>query len=604
MGQKKKQKQKTDWRHLPLAQDAVAQDGNADSLRSIPEALRLELGCGPGLFFGIVNLSGKHPRYIGLRSGEDGNVLVSGTIGSGKTTGVIIPSLILQTLEGGTFAALDVKGDICAACKTVLNSLPVEKRISHGITVIDPMDFEGPSFDPFDLLENSDSIDQLHLIMEISQAMFPAVPGDTQPFWIDTERCVFAAAMLQYFLLGLSFSEAICKIADSDVSQLCDELCGSSDARVRMLIGQTGEMRKETVASIDRGIRTNIVPLAADRYLNHLFRGRREAENCISWDDLDRSPIIIRVPPERLDQWAPAINLMLSQLIRSLERRPDKHTPEAASVPQTFVVIDEFPRLGKLEPIFSALSTLRSRKVNFLLAIQNLSQLDEIYGECGRERICGDCEYKILLRASDSKTQRYFADLIGTRLVWRNSYGEQYDTYKEAIVGISRQTGQVREDVIQPSDLVRLDQHAVLLSRYGAMLINKLSPQDNFCEQVLDVVKSRQRKHNKQSEGLYASIDDPVTLNFPWERRNEGAQTLRIEERLKNANRRIALRSASGSDNRSANPDSNFALIGKTFCGYFPEFRISENAPTDERRDALKKVEDFLAGLINRGGVG
>lgn len=71
---------------------------------------------------------------------------------------------------------------------------------------------------------------------------------------------------------------------------------------------------------------------------------------------------------------------MLNQLINTLEARPAR-TYGKYELPPLLIMLDEFPRLGKIPDIQQGLSTLRSRGVTFALCIQSLAQLDEIYGE-------------------------------------------------------------------------------------------------------------------------------------------------------------------------------------------------------------------------------
>ena len=198
---------------------------------------------------------------------------------------------------------------------------------------------------------------------------------------------MLAAAVLYYFILGLSFSETMCIMSKSPLSSLCEEFSQSNDIRVAMLLGELASTNfdKKTLSSIDRGLRNKIEPFATDPYISHAFRGEREGAEYFSWDDLDTHNIFICIPEDRIDQWHGAINLMYAQLFRHLERRPDKHSLQGGHNVQTLVLMDEFARFGKLETITSAMSTLRSKNVNICLVIQSLAQLDMVYGEKARE---------------------------------------------------------------------------------------------------------------------------------------------------------------------------------------------------------------------------
>lgn len=77
-------------------------------------------------------------------------------------------------------------------------------------------------------------------------------------------------------------------------------------------------------------------------------------------------------------------------------------------------LIDEFPRLGKIEAISNGLATLRSKKIHISLIVQSKSQLNAIYGKDVAEVIADNCSYKAILKASEPTTQEWCSKLVGT----------------------------------------------------------------------------------------------------------------------------------------------------------------------------------------------
>ena len=77
-------------------------------------------------------------------------------------------------------------------------------------------------------------------------------------------------------------------------------------------------------------------------------------------------------------------------------------------------LLDEFPRLGKIEEITDGLATLRGKKITICPIIQSLAQLDLIYGTAARRVIADNCAYKAILNATDVDSQEYFSKLVGT----------------------------------------------------------------------------------------------------------------------------------------------------------------------------------------------
>lgn len=395
----------------------------------IPKRLRLKTGCDPGFFFGGLNQV-KKGYFIGMPQGEDGNIAAIGGNASGKSSSIVKPTMRHWK---GPMCVTDIKGEL----SEYYEKLYQDELVTRPYIIFDPMDEESPSYDPFDFLLWDDEANLISNIEEMASIIIPQNPDVRESFWDDTERALLAAALLHYFVLGLSFSETLCRILNSTVSSLCAELDGTIDEREKMLIGSLGEMKEETVASVDRGLRNKLIPLVADERIGHAFRGQREGAKCFSWNDLEYHNIFLRIPLHRVEQWGSAVNLMYTQLIHYLERRPEKYSDEGSKIEPTLILMDEFARFGKLDAMIPAMSTLRSKSVNFCLVLQSLAQLDMIYGKDARRIILDNCQFQAILRANDPETQKYLSDLIGTTIRTHKSVSEQ--TSKSGnITGYSR----------------------------------------------------------------------------------------------------------------------------------------------------------------------
>ena len=102
------------------------------------------------------------------------------------------------------------------------------------------------------------------------------------------------------------------------MTKLCTELGKSKDIRIKNLLGEMTEMKAETIACVDRGLRNKLKLFATDPLISHVLRGEREGAKCFSWDDLADYNVFLCIPENRIRQWGPLIILMLAQLIRYL----------------------------------------------------------------------------------------------------------------------------------------------------------------------------------------------------------------------------------------------------------------------------------------------
>lgn len=565
----------------------------AQSKRDVHEKMTLRLNNDAGIFFGD---SSQKSHYIGMPQGTEGNIIVIGGNGSGKSAGIAMPTL--RTWQG-SICATDVKGELSETYKKLYQ----QGLATRPYIVFNPMDATAPSYDPFWWLAEDDEANLLSNIWEIATAVLPVQPNDYQPFWIETEQGIFAAGLLHYFNLGLSFSEAICQITEISVSSLCEELRESNNTQIKKLIGQTADMKEETLATVDRGLRNKLMLLAANPYIGHALRGTREGANCFSWNDLDNYNIFLCIPADRIEQWSGTINLMYTQLIRHLERRPEMHSAEGAHNVQALLLMDEFARFGKLETITSAMATLRSKNVNICLMVQSIAQLDRNYGEHDRRIIFDNCQYQAILRANDAKTQEYLSELVGTCIRRQHSVGEQLDAGMN-IISYSRQISEVREWRVFPHEFSTLED-ILLLTPYGFCRVKKHKPNHAIGMQIqqtpiFNATMLLARKEYPMAEGN----GQTVMLDEIHFKINEGATITSVSERSKNASDRAdSAKHQQRAEQREARERQKKTvqrrnyIIGELVSKYFPEVKKFEPGTKAENAERFQLLDAFLSVL-------
>lgn len=575
----------------------LRQSQNLDD-KDIPREMLLTIRSSPGFFLGLPG-EPAGDNYIGIPQGTEGNIVVVGGNGSGKSAGIAKPTL--RTWQGA-ICATDIKGELSDFYAELYQS----GLAARPYTVFAPMSIDSLNYDPFWLLEHDSADNLFNNVREIAIAIAPVLPDDKQPFWAETEQGVLTAALLHYFKCGLSFSETMCKIISSTMSKLCEELLESQDIHVRMALGEIGFLKPETRACFDRGLRNKLMVFAADPYISHAFRGQREGANCFTWDDLDRCNVFLRIPADKIEQWSGAVNLMYTQLIRHLERRPEMHSAEGAQNVQTLLLMDEFARFGKLEMITAALATLRSKNVNICLMIQSIAQLDRIYGEYDRRIIFDNCQFQAILRANDAGTQKYLCELIGTRTSIQRSVSEHEDEFGDT-TGYNRQLSEVRDWVIQPHELATLDD-VLLLTPYGSCQAKKYRPDD---EEMSSKLLSRPEMIRATAipvttSGTTSSKAIPckvvrAPVNHGNFKKNEGAKIMSIEERTVKANERIDAAEnrrrqeerATQEAQRRRDSRRNY-VIGELVTRYFPSLREYEPGTDTENKSRFEPLEAFL----------
>lgn len=420
----------------------------------------------PGFFLGGDEQVRKK-TYVGIPQDMDGHVLIVGNTGSGKTTGLVIPTLQTWT---GTLVATDVKGDLVEAYKR----LRKDKIATRSCIIFDLSDPETLSYDPWMPLSRLSEDDVPRYILDMAQVLIPETPNDREPFWRDSARALLAAVLQDSYERGLSFPQALSRFEVQTTSELCEELSFGASPDVKGALGEINNLDQKQRASFDREIRNLIHPIASNRSLMHALRGEREGARCFDWNVLDNSNCILRIPEDYIDAVGSVINLLYTQLFRYLQRRPEKYSLEGKNTVPVLLLLDEFAQCGNLPFLHRSLSTLRSRNVKFCLSIQSFAQLEDVYGPVKRRIIEDNCTFHVVLGTCDVQTQKNVADRIGTRL--KESPGQSFNTDAFCnVTGFSFQLNTQREYSIQPHELGHLD-GVLVHSPRGAMWLAKHKP--------------------------------------------------------------------------------------------------------------------------------
>lgn len=482
-----------------LAEQIFSDSNPGGGREHIPPYMMHTIKRNSGFFFGIKRfhshwLHEDNEYYISKPSGEDGHVLIVGGIGSGKSSCIAI-----QTLESwdGTFMAIDIKRELLEKTRCMQKSAKIFSFSEKG---------EGNChYDPMYLLREGDPDDLVQNAREIAQSIIPIPPKERDKFWYKWAQDILTATLLYIYdlkevdeetgeIIEGNFNMAMSLIQTKTIGELIAILSKSKNNIVRMLINQFRNIddpeENKMLQGISAELSQHVMVFATNNCIKASFT---KSNSMIRWEDLETSNIFIEIPEDKLGQWDGAITLMITQLIRTLERRPDKNSSEGEvkKLPPVLILLDEFPRLGKIDVIQNAVSTLRSKGITICLVVQSLSQLDNTYEENVSSIILDNCPYKAILNVSDPKNQRLISDMIGKAKIKKTTFNENHSTSHGISYNIggtgsfsigtnsgsSKTTGrswtEMREPIVYPEELSTL-KDIILLHPEGFCRIDKL----------------------------------------------------------------------------------------------------------------------------------
>lgn len=459
----------------------------------IPDQNKLIIREDTGVFFGLKKELGSD-YFVGKHQGDDGHIIFIGGPGSCKTSG---PALMSLGTWDGPIIALDIKG----------NGGDLEgpwydfnRRKGKQVKVFNPTNDWCSRFDPYDFLKYDGEENLTQNVRDLALSILPIPPNiNENRVWIKLAQNLLTGAILYYYGIGATFNQTMLAVQYYSVEELVRIIWGSDNEEAKfelmhskeeisakLFISKLKNLKPEILAGVGMEFGEFVV-LAVDRFVKSAFCLEGETD-IISWSDFNSNDkvydVILQIPESKLDQWEAMITLMLNQLIKTLERRADKHSASGKNLQPILILLDEFPRLGTCHAIKNGLATLRSRGVTFALFIQNLAQLDERYGVNGRRDILGCCSYMALLNVSEPDDQEYFSRLIGTMKTGQRSYNASFSPNNE-LLGYNINICEARERIIEPEELGTLDKDFILITPRGFCRVDKASFYDKNCRELL-----------------------------------------------------------------------------------------------------------------------
>ena len=395
-------------------------------------------------------------KYVCRDLGKDGHVFLIGGSGSGKSSCLVIPTLLAN--PGTRVFAIDIKGEL---------SLKAVRYSDDSVLIFNPSDRNCWGYDPLFLLNNkSSSQDILETMQGISFSLIAMPAGLQDPFWKLSARNLLTGLLVYYFKKGNhNFISIIDSILERPVKDSIEEVmktAKSSSAEYRYIV-QFSNMPDETLSGIFAELANHIVLFANDQDIRFSFK---ENVNKINPHMLEEGKsIFLSIREEKLSAYYDVLQLLINQTLGELEKRPEN----AESV---IFVIDELPRIlsaGKLDRLLDGARTLRSRKVILFLITQSTEALMSAFSENEVMDLISNCPYVVVLSASSYKTQQ-------SVIAWCGKYYEKKRSWdgggSKRKVSISFE----EKDIVAASELMTLSDtgEAILISPYGYNRIKKV----------------------------------------------------------------------------------------------------------------------------------
>lgn len=407
-------------------------------------------------------------RYMSIQPGITPgalHTLVLGTSGSGKTSSVLLSTLLAQhNNKEITFLAVDVKGEL------------LEKGFSPDdkVAVFNPRRRDLYGFDfLYDLTPKSTESEVIEALRRVIYSLIPLRHTGGDEFWPIAARTVllglflFAWEYQQCYTLPQLVDFALSKNLNTLITDILAE-AEENSVVTRLLSPYGGDcVAEETLGSISSNIGNALQLFSSDSNLRYLTR---EAPKKITPELLEQGiSIDLLIEDRDLETYAPILSLAVATCITYLSSPArEKAVAQDPLHSQVVFVLDELGRIPEIQGLPSILQIGRSRGCTVLGCLQSWSSAEDHYGEKVAQDMLTNFSYRVFLQAQPESKDVDMAV---------KAFGKYTEKKKSVNTGKNKNYSYQFEekDILQASDLLTLPEknRIVVLSPYGAYMLSR-----------------------------------------------------------------------------------------------------------------------------------
>ena len=167
-----------------------------------------------------------------------------------------------------------------------------------------------------------------------------------------------------------------------------------------------------------------------------------------------RMSIYVRIPPNRLANARPLLNLFFSQLVSlNTQQLPEQDTSLKV---QCLLVNDEFAAMGRVGIISSAAAFLAGYNLRLLTVVQAMSQLDAVYGDKDARTFATNHGLQILYAPREQRDADEYSAMLGHFTERATSRGRSRSFSEHSHSSVSRNESEQRRALLLPQEFKEL----------------------------------------------------------------------------------------------------------------------------------------------------
>ena len=348
---------------------------------------------------------------------SDYHSLVIGATGSGKTQGVILPTVHSLAKAKESMIITDPKGEIYEKTSNLLRARGYQILL---LNFRDPQNGNAwnPMSLPYQMYKNGNQDKAIELLDDLAlNILYDESNKNADPFWEKTSADYFSGVALGLFEdakedeININSISLATTVGEEKFggSTYIKEYFNAKDPNSAASINASSTIMapSETKGSI----------LSVFKQKVKLFASRENLSEMLSYSDIDLETIgekptaVFIVIQDEKKTYHSLVTILLKQIYETLIRVAQKH---GGKLPiRTNFLLDEFANMPPLKDVTTMITAARSRRIRFTMIIQNFAQLDDVYGKEEAETIRGNCGNLIYLITTELKALEEISKMCG-----------------------------------------------------------------------------------------------------------------------------------------------------------------------------------------------
>ena len=345
--------------------------------------------------------------------------LIMGASGSGKTQCLMFPLIKILARHGESIIVTDPKGELYEECGKMLQEKGYRIIL---VNFRDPK--EGAAWNPFSYpyrIYKEGNVDKANeLLQDLASNILIDPNNKAEPFWEQTASNFFTGLSLGLFDDATEDEININSI--NMMAEVGEDRIGASNY-IKEYFKSKGELSPAYIAAascVNAPNETRGGIMSTFRTKTRIFSSQVGLSEMLSYSDFDirdigkeKTAVFLKVHDEKTTYHALAtifVKQAYEALISVAQTCPGLKLPY-----RTNFILDEFANMPALKDVGTMITASRSRNIRFSFAIQNFSQLNQVYGKEVAETIKGNCGNFVYIMTTELAALEEISKLLGDK---------------------------------------------------------------------------------------------------------------------------------------------------------------------------------------------